>query len=137
MSDSQDHKSLPLYLSLPSSPPAPRIPLTLPPTSNASTLRHLASAATNIPLDSLKLIFRGRVIGEKSEGDVGLEYKLEDESVIHVMGKPAVAAAGSGGGGAVAAAAAGGTNIAGASVSMNSSTPATSPTPCSGCCSRW
>ncbi|EED92740.1 predicted protein [Thalassiosira pseudonana CCMP1335] len=125
MSDSQDNKSLTLYLSLTSSPSAPRIPLTLPPTSNASTLRRLASAATNIPLDSLKLIFRGRVIGEKSEGDVGLEYKLEDESVIHVMGKPPVAAAGSGGGGAAAAA---GTNIAGASVSMNSSTPATSNT---------
>eukprot|EP00970_Alexandrium_tamarense_P002219 scaffold316_cov188-Alexandrium_tamarense.AAC.11 len=126
MSDSQDNKSLTLYLSLTSSPSAPRIPLTLPPTSNASTLRRLASAATNIPLDSMKLIFRGRVIGEKSEGDVGLEYKLEDESVIHVMGKPPVAAAGSGGGGAVAAAV--GTNIAGASVSMNSSTPATSNT---------
>lgn len=40
----------------------------------------------------MKLIYRGRVIAGKETGDVLKEFKLENESVIHVMGKPATAA---------------------------------------------
>jgi len=81
-----------LYLSLTSSPSTPRIPITLDNAApdNASSLRRKASAATSVPLASLKLIFRGRVIGDKDAGDVVREFKLEDGSVVHVMGKPTV-----------------------------------------------
>lgn len=40
----------------------------------------------------MKLIYRGRVIAGKETGDVLKEFKLENESVVHVMGKPAAAA---------------------------------------------
>eukprot|EP00804_Cyclotella_cryptica_P017589 CCRYP_006721-RA/>CCRYP_006721-RA protein AED:0.09 eAED:0.06 QI:0/1/0.5/1/1/1/2/84/471 len=82
--------SLTIYLSLTSSPSTPRIPLTLPLNTSSSQLRALAAAATNIPLATMKLIFRGRMIPDKPEGDVATEFKLEEECVIHVMGKPVV-----------------------------------------------
>ena len=51
----------------------------------------MVSQQTNVPLEKLKLIFRGRMINAKEEGSVIEEYKLEEGSVIHVMGKPAAA----------------------------------------------
>jgi hypothetical protein len=57
----------------------------------------MASEATKIPLTNLKLIFRGRMIADKKDNQVVDEFKLEDECVVHVMGKavsqPAAAAA--------------------------------------------
>ncbi|KAL3797869.1 hypothetical protein HJC23_006907 [Cyclotella cryptica] len=60
--------SLTIYLSLTSSPSTPRIPLTLPLNTSSSQLRALATAATNIPLATMKLIFCGRMIPNKPEG---------------------------------------------------------------------
>ena len=76
-----------IYLSLTSSPSAPRIPLELPADTSSSTLRTMASEATSIPLSNMKLIFRGRMIADKSDNDVVTEFKLEEECVVHVMGK--------------------------------------------------
>jgi len=58
----------------------------------------MVSQQTNVPLDKLKLIFRGRMInnstkdgeGSRSKGVIE-EYKLEEGSVVHVMGKPVAA----------------------------------------------
>ena len=93
-------RPLTIYLSLTSSPSAPRAQLTLhSPSDNginttvtASELRRKASEITSVPLETLKLIFRGRVIPEKDGGDVVEEYKLEDGCVVHVMGKPSAVA---------------------------------------------
>ena len=85
---------LTIYLSLTSSPSTPRSTLTIPsPTSTftAAQLRKEAAKITTVPLDKLKLIFRGRVISNKDVGNninVVEEYKLENKCVVHVMGKP-------------------------------------------------
>jgi hypothetical protein len=47
----------------------------------------MAADATKIPLTNLKLIFRGRMIADKKDNNVVEEFKLEDECVVHVMGK--------------------------------------------------
>ena len=39
----------------------------------------------------MKLIYRGRVIADNETGEVLKEFKLENDMVIHVMGKPAAA----------------------------------------------
>jgi len=52
-------------------------------------LRHKVSETTKIPLKDLRLIFRGRMIkDDDSIPSVTVEYKLEDDSVLHCMGKP-------------------------------------------------
>ena len=88
---------LTIYLSLTSSPSTPRSTLTIPPptsTFTAAQLRKEAAKITTVPLDKLKLIFRGRVISISNKDLVGNninvveEYKLENECVVHVMGKP-------------------------------------------------
>ena len=79
-----------IHLSLTSSPSTPRSSLILTSQTTSNELRTKVSQQTNVPLDKLKLIFRGRMINAKEEGSVIEEYKLEEGSVIHVMGKPAV-----------------------------------------------
>jgi hypothetical protein len=52
-------------------------------------LRRKVSETTKIPLKDLRLIFRGRMIkDDDSIPSVTVEYKLEDDSVLHCMGKP-------------------------------------------------
>ena len=52
-------------------------------------LRDMVSAVTKIPLKDLRLIFRGRMIkDDDSVASVVDEYKLENDSVLHCMGKP-------------------------------------------------
>mmetsp|Transcript_6084 Transcript_6084/g.13786 ORF Transcript_6084/g.13786 Transcript_6084/m.13786 type:complete len:454 (-) Transcript_6084:121-1482(-) len=107
---------LTIYLSLTSSPSTPRAALTLD--HNGTTgaeLRRNAAQVTTVPLEKLKLIFRGRVISDKDEGDVVKEYRLEEGSVVHVMGKPVAAAAGAAAGATAASAA---PATAGASVTL-------------------
>lgn len=55
-------------------------------------MRSIIASASKIPIASLKLIFRGRLIAidEKNAAD---EYKLEDGCVVHCMGKPVETAA--------------------------------------------
>mmetsp|Transcript_9392 Transcript_9392/g.13978 ORF Transcript_9392/g.13978 Transcript_9392/m.13978 type:complete len:431 (+) Transcript_9392:67-1359(+) len=84
--------SITLYLSLTSSPSSPRVSINVPLEATGSDLRKLSSEATSIPLATMKLIYRGRVIADKETGEVLKEFKLENDMVIHVMGKPAAAA---------------------------------------------
>ena len=75
-------------LTLTAVPSAPRIPLVIPRTSTSSELRCQVTNVTNIPKESLRLIFRGRLIGDDDKNSVVDEYKIEEDSVIHCMGKP-------------------------------------------------
>ena len=81
-----------IHLSLTSSPSTPRSSLVLTSTTTSNELRTKVSQQTNVPLDKLKLIFRGRMINASSNEGEGKgvieEYKLEEGSVVHVMGKP-------------------------------------------------
>lgn len=81
-----------LKLSLSLTNPPRRVPIEISSESSPKNLFKVASEATKIPLDNLKLIFRGRIIANSTEdaGNVVEEFKLEDGSVIHCMGKPAV-----------------------------------------------
>jgi hypothetical protein len=66
-----------------------RVPITVSSASITPTqLRLQASEATKIPLAQLRLIFRGRMIKDDTSLDAVTEYKLEDECVLHCMGKP-------------------------------------------------
>eukprot|EP00535_Pseudo-nitzschia_heimii_P007975 CAMPEP_0197177454 /NCGR_PEP_ID=MMETSP1423-20130617/3045_1 /TAXON_ID=476441 /ORGANISM="Pseudo-nitzschia heimii, Strain UNC1101" /LENGTH=422 /DNA_ID=CAMNT_0042626997 /DNA_START=299 /DNA_END=1567 /DNA_ORIENTATION=- len=67
-----------------------RVPLLLEDSDLTPTqLRLKVSEVTKIPLTDLRLIFRGRMIkDDDSLPSVAAEYKLEDESVLHCMGKP-------------------------------------------------
>ena len=74
-----DGGMLKVNLTLTSSPSSPRVEICVPKSGiSSSKLRDEISNATKIPLSSLKLIFRGRLIANKSDGDVVIEYKLED-----------------------------------------------------------
>lgn len=84
--------SIKLYLSLTSSPSSPRVQINVPEEATGADLRKLSSEATKIPLATMKLIYRGRVIADKETGAVLKEFKLENDSVVHVMGKPAAVA---------------------------------------------
>ena len=67
-----------------------RVSLTLENSTLTPTqLRQKVSEATKIPLKDLRLIFRGRMIkDDDSIPSVTVEYKLEEDSVLHCMGKP-------------------------------------------------
>ena len=78
---------LTLHLTVTAAPGAPRVPLTIEPSIKACDLRTKASEATKIPKSALKLIFRGRLLVDDDKEAVA-EYKLEDGSVLHCMGKP-------------------------------------------------
>jgi len=74
-----------------------RVPLILADdetTNNTMTptqLRNKVSAVTKIPLKDLRLIFRGRMIKDDDTIESVLnEYKLENDSVLHCMGKPTI-----------------------------------------------
>jgi PUB domain. len=84
-----------LKLSLSLTNPPRRVPIEIASGCCAKKLFQVASEATKIPLDNLKLIFRGRIISNSNddEGNVVDEFKLEDGSVIHCMGKPVETAA--------------------------------------------
>ena len=66
-----------------------RVPLNVSKCATPTDLRKIASAATNIPLSSLRLIFRGRMIKDDDSSKVVPEYKLESDCVLHCLGKPA------------------------------------------------
>jgi hypothetical protein len=53
-----------------------------------TSLRQQASSATKIPLDQLRLIFRGRMVKDDASKNAVEEYKLESDCVLHCMGKP-------------------------------------------------
>ena len=80
--------SINILLNLTSAPSAPRVPLTIPKDATATQIRRSAAGATNIPLTTLKLIFRGRLIADSDKASAADEFKLEELCVLHCMGKP-------------------------------------------------
>lgn len=84
---------LTLHLTIASAPGAPRVAVSVATDITAAALRRQASDATKIPLATLKLIFRGKMVKDDFVGPAVPEYKLEDGSVLHCMGKPVTAAA--------------------------------------------
>jgi hypothetical protein len=80
--------TLTVQLTLTGDPSSPRVPLTIEKTATPTQLRAKAAEETKIPLASLKLIFRGRLISDDDSKQVVSEFKLEDDSVLHCMGKP-------------------------------------------------
>ena len=81
-------ENLTVSLTLTAVQSSPRVPLVIDKKATPSELRLKAAEATKIPLSSLKLIFRGRLIADDETNDVVSEYKLEDDCVLHCMGKP-------------------------------------------------
>ena len=80
-----DQESISIYLINSSSP---RIEITIAKNvTTPSKLRQVVAAATDIPLTGLRLIFRGRMIVEKSTGNVVDEFGIEEGSALHVVGK--------------------------------------------------
>ena len=78
-------------LSLSLTNPPRRVPIEIAADASAKNLFEEASKATKIPIEKMKLIFRGRIISNKGGDDevkVMEEFKLEEGSVIHCMGKP-------------------------------------------------
>jgi len=80
--------TLKVHLTVPAAQAAPRIPLTLSKKVTPSSLRKQVSDATRIPVSSLRLIFRGRLIGDDDNKEAVTEFKLEEGCVLHCMGKP-------------------------------------------------
>uniref|UniRef100_A0A7S3KVY5 Ubiquitin-like domain-containing protein n=1 Tax=Amphora coffeiformis TaxID=265554 RepID=A0A7S3KVY5_9STRA len=78
---------LTIHLTIAAAPGAPRVPIEVASDITGAALRQLAIEATKIPAATLKLIFRGRMIADDGKKAV-TEYKLEDGSVLHCMGKP-------------------------------------------------
>jgi PUB domain/Ubiquitin family len=83
-----------VHLTVTALPTQQRIPLVLDATvDTVTTLREKVASATHIPLASLKLIFRGRLIAANAALNLVVpEYKLENGSVLHCMGKPTTTA---------------------------------------------
>lgn len=83
-----------ISLSLTSSPSSPRVPMTINPnTTTTSSLHSLASEASCIPREKIKMIFRGRLIPKDGDANVVEGYLLEDGCVVHCMGKPQISSA--------------------------------------------
>lgn len=80
--------SITIHFSLTSSPSTPRITKTIRKEAKASELRVVAADATQIPIASLKLIYRGRIIQDDDKVISG--YCVENDCVIHCLGKPVV-----------------------------------------------
>lgn len=70
-----------------------RTPISIDTDLTPTQLRKEVSDATKIPLDTLRLIFRGRMIQDNDESKVVDEYKLDKECVLHCMGAPAASGA--------------------------------------------
>ena len=83
--------TLTVNLTLTAAPSSPRVSLTIEKTATPTQLREKAAEATKIPLASLRLIFRGRLISDDDSKQVVSEFKLEDDCVLHCMGKPIAA----------------------------------------------
>eukprot|EP00986_Skeletonema_menzelii_P001442 scaffold379_cov145-Skeletonema_menzelii.AAC.13 len=83
--ENDQEESLTIYLIKSSSP---RIEISIAKDATPSKLRKVVADTTDIPLTSLRLIFRGRMIVEKSTGSVVDEFGIEEGSALHVVGKP-------------------------------------------------
>jgi PUB domain/Ubiquitin family len=99
-----------IQLTITGAPGAPRVPFPLSTTTTAAVgsssdgggntgttttttitsteFRRQVSVATHIPISNLRLIYRGRLIVDNDKNDVAVDFKLEEGSVLHCMGKP-------------------------------------------------
>jgi hypothetical protein len=84
----EDSETITIQLTVTAEQGSPRVPLTVGKKVSPTDLRKKTSEATKIPLSSLKLIYRGRLIADDDSKEAAAEFKLEDGSVIHCMGKP-------------------------------------------------
>jgi hypothetical protein len=89
MADDKDEVTV--HLTVTANQAAPRIPLVVGKADTAAALFGKVSDATDIPRASLKLIFRGRLIPDDDSKQAVTEFKMEDGSVLHCMGKPTAA----------------------------------------------
>jgi len=123
-----------LSISLSLTNPPRRIPIEVESDATSKDLFDAASQATNIPMGGMKLIFRGRIITNKGDGDevsVVEEFKLEPGCVIHCMGKPspsATAAATSTAASATSAGSSVAATSSGSTVTVPSAAPAATST---------
>jgi PUB domain/Ubiquitin family len=85
---SSNNATITIQLTITAAAGAPRVPLTLSSPTTAAELRRQVGSTTHIPLSSLRLIYRGRLINDSDQNDVVAEFKLEEGSVLHCMGKP-------------------------------------------------
>lgn len=83
-----DTTSITVHLTLANVPNASRVSVIVKAEDTPGVFRENAATATKIPLDKIRLIFRGRLVGNESDKKVIEDFKLEDDSVIHCMGKP-------------------------------------------------
>ena len=83
--------SFTIHLTITGTDGAPKVPLTIEPSITTTQLRQRAAETTQIPVVALKLIFRGRLIVNNDTQMAVTEFKLEEGSVLHCMGKPASA----------------------------------------------
>jgi PUB domain/Ubiquitin family len=83
------NSNITIQLTVTASQGAPRIPLEISTSITASELRDESSKVTKIPLSSLKLIFRGRMITDDPTKHAVTEFNIEEGSVLHCIGKPA------------------------------------------------
>jgi len=79
-----------VHLSVPSNPGSPRVPLKINKDLTSTVLRRKVGEATKIPIGSLRLIFRGRMISDDDTLAAVDEFRMEDGCVLHCMGKPEV-----------------------------------------------
>jgi len=86
MIDNTQENEITIHFSLTSAPSSPRITETISKNLKASELRAIAANSTHIPLASIKLIFRGRIIQNDEKGIT--DYSVEDGCVVHCLGKP-------------------------------------------------
>lgn len=69
-----------------------RVPLEIPAETTPKELRAAVAGATKIPLGTLRLIYRGKMIQDETSTKVVDTYKLEADCVLHCMGQPVEAA---------------------------------------------
>eukprot|EP00549_Striatella_unipunctata_P011591 CAMPEP_0118722164 /NCGR_PEP_ID=MMETSP0800-20121206/31191_1 /TAXON_ID=210618 ORGANISM="Striatella unipunctata, Strain CCMP2910" /NCGR_SAMPLE_ID=MMETSP0800 /ASSEMBLY_ACC=CAM_ASM_000638 /LENGTH=417 /DNA_ID=CAMNT_0006630239 /DNA_START=107 /DNA_END=1360 /DNA_ORIENTATION=- len=87
-------ESFSIHLTLTAAPSSPRITLSISKGWSPKQLHEKASDASNIPIASLKLIYRGRLIPSSNETSCVVdEFQLIPDCVVHCMGKPAAPAA--------------------------------------------
>jgi len=121
-----DNNEITIHLAQTSAPSAPRLPLRISTETTSNQLRTQAADATSIPLDKIRLIFRGRLVAPSDTVAVVKEFRLEDGCVVHVMGK---AVTSSNAAAASATAAASGTSAAAAAAAPATAAAAANAVP--------
>lgn len=91
----QPSNSLTIQLTVTANQGAPRLSLEIDNIITASDLLRRISETTQIALPNLKVIYRGKLIKSNSNSSVVQEFQLEQDSVLHCIGKPTTSGANS------------------------------------------